>query len=133
VSRDFDDGHFRRLRLCGLDQRQGQNALEVFGFFGLGSIQGGLQQSHAVLELAVLLVAVTGQMLEFPDVIYVHDLGHELRPAEMMLLQALVPKAEAVAVPAQHLDGVAPAVAEYEEMSGKGTQATSLNRRRTIS
>ena len=39
-----------------------------------------------------------------------------------MLLQALVPEAEAVAIPVQHLDGVAPAVAEDKEVSGKGVQ-----------
>ena len=38
VSRDLDDRHFRRLRLCDPDQGQRQDTLEeVFGFLGLGS------------------------------------------------------------------------------------------------
>jgi len=72
VGRDFDDGHFRGLglRLGDPGQWQGQDALEeVLGFFGLGSIQGGLQQGHAVLKMAVLLVVIPDQMLELPDVI----------------------------------------------------------------
>ena len=52
----------------------------------------------------------------------VHDLGHPFWPAESMLLQTLVPKAEAVAIPVQHFDGVAPAVAEDEEVSGEKIQ-----------
>ena len=52
----------------------------------------------------------------------VYDLGHPLGPAESMLLQTLVPEAEAVAIPVQHLDGVAPAVAEDEEVPGERVQ-----------
>jgi len=52
----------------------------------------------------------------------VHDLGHPLGPAESMLLQTLVPEAEAVAIPVQHLDGVAPAVAEDEEVPRERVQ-----------
>jgi len=67
VGRDLDDGHFRRLHLCDLDQRQRQNVLEeIFRFLGFGSIQGGLQQSHAVLKIAVLLVVIPDQMLSCP-------------------------------------------------------------------
>lgn len=52
----------------------------------------------------------------------VHNLGHPLRPAKAMFLQSFVPEAEAVAVPVQHLDGVTPAVAESEEVSGERIQ-----------
>lgn len=78
VGRDFDDRYVCRFRLCAPDQGQRQDSLvKVFGFLGLGSIQGGLQQGHAVLELAVLLVVIPNQMLEFPDVIgKVFDVSH---------------------------------------------------------
>ena len=52
----------------------------------------------------------------------VHDLGHPFGPAESMLLQTLVPEAEAVAIPVQHLDGVASAIAEDEEVPGERVQ-----------
>jgi len=59
----------------------------------------------------------------------VHDLGRPLRPAETLLLQALMPETEPVAIPVQHFDGVAPAVAEDKELSGKGIQIQdALNR-----
>ena len=78
VSRDLDYGHFRRLRLCDPDQGQRQNALEeILGFLGLGSIQGGLQQSHAVLEMVDLLVVIPDKMFELPDVVrQVFDIAH---------------------------------------------------------
>ena len=78
VGRNLDDGHFRRLRLCDPDQGQRQDTLEeVFGFLGLGSIQGGLQQGHAVLELAVLLVVIPDKMFELPNVVrQIFDVAH---------------------------------------------------------
>ncbi len=78
VGRDLDDRYFCRLRFCDPDQGQRQDALEeIFGFLGLGSIQGGLQEGHAVLEVVNLLVAVPDQMLELPDVVgKVLDVSH---------------------------------------------------------
>ena len=59
----------------------------------------------------------------------VHDPGRVLRPAEAMLLKALVPKAEAVAIPVQNLERITLAVAEDEKVSGEGVQGQeALNR-----
>ena len=59
----------------------------------------------------------------------IHDLGRVLRPAEAMLLKALVPKTEAVAIPVQNLERITLAVAEYEKMPGEGVQGQeALNR-----
>lgn len=87
VGRDLDDGYVCRFHLCDSDQGQRQDSLvEVFGFLRLGSIQSGLQQGHAVLELAVLLVVIPDQMLEFPDVIgKVFDVSHAWMLSNNML------------------------------------------------
>ena len=59
----------------------------------------------------------------------IHDLGRVLRPAEAMLLKALVPKTEAVAIPVQNLERITLAVAEDEKVSGEGVQGQeALNR-----
>ena len=52
----------------------------------------------------------------------VHDLGHPFGPTESILPQTLVPEAEAIAIPVQHLDGVAYEVAEDEEVPGERGQ-----------
>ena len=51
-----------------------------------------------------------------------HDLGRVLRLTEAMLLKALVPKTEAVAIPVQNLERITLAVAEDEKVPGEGVQ-----------
>ena len=59
----------------------------------------------------------------------VHDPGRVLRPAETMLLQALVPETKTVAVPVQNFERITLAVAEDEKVSGEGVQGQeALNR-----
>ena len=59
----------------------------------------------------------------------IHDLSRVLRPAEAMLLKALVPKTEAVAIPVQNLERITLAVAEDEKVPGEGVQGQeALNR-----
>jgi len=52
----------------------------------------------------------------------VHGLKRVIRPVKAMLLQALVPETKAVSVPIEHFESIAPAVAEYEKIAGKGIQ-----------
>lgn len=49
-----------------------------------------------------------------------HDLAATLRPTETILLQTLLPKAETIAVPVQHLHHIPAPVAEDKKMSGEG-------------
>jgi hypothetical protein len=59
----------------------------------------------------------------------IHDLGRVLRPAEAMLLKALVPKTKSVAIPVQNLERITLAVAEDEKVPGEGVQGQeALNR-----
>ncbi len=52
----------------------------------------------------------------------IHDLGRVLRPAETMLLQALVPETKTVAVPVQNFERITLAVAEDEKVPGERVQ-----------
>ena len=59
----------------------------------------------------------------------VHDLGRLLRPAETMLLQALVPETKTITVPVQNFERITLAVAEDEKVPGEGVQGQeALNR-----
>ena len=50
----------------------------------------------------------------------VHDLFFRSWPFEGLLLQPLLPQAEAVDIPVEDLDDISAAVAEDKEMSGEG-------------
>jgi hypothetical protein len=62
------------------------------------------------------------QSLHYPaqlPVIDLMDVRCGCRPTEMLLLQSLLPEAKAVAVPVEHLDHIAPSIAEHKQMPGQ--------------
>ena len=62
------------------------------------------------------------QTLQYPSQLPMVDLVNirgRFRPFEMLLLQALVPETEPVAVPVQYLDHVPTSVAKYKQVPGQ--------------